>query len=271
VTFDPFGDFESRGYLRNLAQEKDPAIVRRLEHASLKRIPRRLVFPSAFAALISLIFCFFTSLPSFAQDTSAQDMRTLADFAWKKDVSTGNELAASRSDSSFNFFDVGDLSYYSQYLVEQDLRRLSAAAGLTIDHTPAKNSSVSIVHDPQVFARLKNDKPAFKSLGFSDYELETLERQVTSDSPKCLTMTIADGNNDIVTTVILLSEKFDGCLVRALLSSFGITASDINAETLIDVCVLYEGRRLDLRDRQGLTRESSRLRNVCIAKAGEIK
>jgi len=34
VTFDPFGDFESRGYLRNLAQEKDPAIVRRLEHAS---------------------------------------------------------------------------------------------------------------------------------------------------------------------------------------------------------------------------------------------
>jgi len=34
VTFDPFGDFETRGYLRNLAQEKDPAIVRRLEHAS---------------------------------------------------------------------------------------------------------------------------------------------------------------------------------------------------------------------------------------------
>jgi cell filamentation protein len=34
VTFDPFGDFESQGYLRNLAKEKDPAIVRRLEHAS---------------------------------------------------------------------------------------------------------------------------------------------------------------------------------------------------------------------------------------------
>ena len=34
MTFDPFGDFEARGYLRNLAQEKDPAIVRRLEHAS---------------------------------------------------------------------------------------------------------------------------------------------------------------------------------------------------------------------------------------------
>lgn len=34
MTFDPFGDFEARGYLRNLAQEKDPAIVRRLEHTS---------------------------------------------------------------------------------------------------------------------------------------------------------------------------------------------------------------------------------------------
>jgi cell filamentation protein len=34
VTFDPFGDFETRGYLRNIAEEKDPDIVRRLEHAS---------------------------------------------------------------------------------------------------------------------------------------------------------------------------------------------------------------------------------------------
>jgi cell filamentation protein len=34
VTFDPFRDFETRGYLRNLAKEKDLAIVRRLEHAS---------------------------------------------------------------------------------------------------------------------------------------------------------------------------------------------------------------------------------------------
>jgi cell filamentation protein len=34
VTFDPFDDFETRGYLRNSAQEKDAAIVRRLEHAS---------------------------------------------------------------------------------------------------------------------------------------------------------------------------------------------------------------------------------------------
>jgi cell filamentation protein len=34
VTFDPFGDFKTRGYLRNLANEKDLEIVRRLEHTS---------------------------------------------------------------------------------------------------------------------------------------------------------------------------------------------------------------------------------------------
>jgi cell filamentation protein len=34
VTFDPFGDFERRGYLRNIAEEKDPEILRRLEHTS---------------------------------------------------------------------------------------------------------------------------------------------------------------------------------------------------------------------------------------------
>lgn len=34
MTFDPFGDFETLGYLRNIANEKERNIVRRLEHAS---------------------------------------------------------------------------------------------------------------------------------------------------------------------------------------------------------------------------------------------
>jgi cell filamentation protein len=34
VTFDPFGDFATRGYLRNAAGAKDLEIVRRLEHTS---------------------------------------------------------------------------------------------------------------------------------------------------------------------------------------------------------------------------------------------
>ena len=34
MTFDPFGDFATQGYLRNVAKEKDPDIVRRLEHTA---------------------------------------------------------------------------------------------------------------------------------------------------------------------------------------------------------------------------------------------
>jgi cell filamentation protein len=34
VTFDPFGDFETQGYLRNFEKEKDLALVKRLEHTS---------------------------------------------------------------------------------------------------------------------------------------------------------------------------------------------------------------------------------------------
>jgi cell filamentation protein len=34
MTFDPFNDFETRGYLHNVFGEKDPAIVKHLEHSS---------------------------------------------------------------------------------------------------------------------------------------------------------------------------------------------------------------------------------------------
>lgn len=34
MTFDPFGDFETQGYLRNHAKEKNLDIIRRLEHTS---------------------------------------------------------------------------------------------------------------------------------------------------------------------------------------------------------------------------------------------
>jgi cell filamentation protein len=46
VTFDPFADFETQGYLRNFAKEKDLEIVRRLEHTSFAS-----GLPEAFARL----------------------------------------------------------------------------------------------------------------------------------------------------------------------------------------------------------------------------
>jgi cell filamentation protein len=36
VTFDPFGDFATEGYLRNVAKEKNLGIVKRLEHTEVK-------------------------------------------------------------------------------------------------------------------------------------------------------------------------------------------------------------------------------------------
>lgn len=34
MSFDPFGDFETRGYLRNVFGEKNPAIIKHLEHSA---------------------------------------------------------------------------------------------------------------------------------------------------------------------------------------------------------------------------------------------
>jgi hypothetical protein len=225
------------------------------------RLRRRLL--SLLSTLVSglLVLSASAVTVSVAQEPGIEDS-----FAWKKDEVSGKELAASRNEASFNYFDVGDLSYYSQYLVEQDVKMLADAAGMTIEHVPAKHSSIVIVHDSKVFERLRSDKPAFRSLGFSDEMVAMLEQQITSDTPKCLTTTVSDGQNNITGTIVLLSEKFDACLTRALLSYFGSVASDINAKSLIDVCALYEGRRTGLRDRKSLTQESKKLRDLCVAK-----
>ena len=36
MSFDPFGDFESAGYLRNVFQLKDPHLIKRVEHSSFE-------------------------------------------------------------------------------------------------------------------------------------------------------------------------------------------------------------------------------------------
>jgi hypothetical protein len=74
----------------------------------------------------------------------------------------------------------------------------------------------------------------------------------------------------------LLSEKFNACLLAGLLNSFGIdpidsAAPDIDARSLADACILYEGRRLGLRDRESLTSNISKLKNICVAKTEASK
>ena len=53
MNFDPFGDFESRGYLRNYAGEKDPRIVKDLEHRAFKANIRKALYQLATIAFLS--------------------------------------------------------------------------------------------------------------------------------------------------------------------------------------------------------------------------
>ena len=226
------------------------------------------------AALISIV-CWLLSLsPSLAQD-----VRVLDHLMWRKNAVSGIEIAGSQSKSSFNFFDVGDLSSNSQQLVEQDINRISSAAGLTVDRSSGTTPTLAIVHDSTAFSRLRNDKGAFRSLGIPESLLTKFESQI-SETSTCATLTLTDDRGDIRATIVLLSEKSSEkanvCLLTGLLNSFGINpidsaATDIDARSLADACMLYEGRRLGLRDRESLTNNISKLQSLCLAKTGASK
>lgn len=217
---------------------------------------------------------FIICISSFSSSL-AQDAHILDHFLWKKNSVSGNEIAGSQSKSSFSFFDVGDLSSNSQQRVEQDIDRISSAAGLTVDRGSGTSATLAIVHDSTAFSRLRNDKAAFRSLGIPESLLTTLESQI-SETSTCATLTLTDDKGDIRATIVLLSEKFNACLLAGLLNSFGIdpidsAAPDIDARSLANACILYEGRRLGLRDRESLTSNMSKLQNICLAKTGAAK
>jgi cell filamentation protein len=71
VTFDPFGDFETRGYLRNIARAKDQAVVQRLQHNS-------------FLTGIDAALAHLQAQPALAYDDVLHTHRTLfeAVFPW---------------------------------------------------------------------------------------------------------------------------------------------------------------------------------------------
>jgi hypothetical protein len=217
------------------------------------------------SAIVLVSFLLFGSVAcslSIASEGQGTD-----NFVWQKNRSTGLEIAASQSEPALNFFDVGDLSAYSLYLVQQVLGDIARIAGKKIDRT-LKSSSVAIFHDTNVFSRLKADRKSFSALGIPDDVIDDLKGRITDDA-KCISSTRTDDQNNIVFTVILLSEKFNECLIGGLNDSFGVRSMDVSIGALLSACVLYEGRRRGLRDRQSLSQESPKLRDVCLAKAGE--
>jgi hypothetical protein len=116
-----------------------------------------------------------------------------------------------------------------------------------------------------VFSRLKTEA---KALGIPEDVIDDLRQRIADDA-RCIAASRTDDKNNIVFTVILLSEKFDECLIGGLNYSFGLRSLHIGIRTLISACVLCEGRRRGLPDRQGLFQETPRLRELCLTKAGE--
>lgn len=192
--------------------------------------------------------------------------QAIDDFIWGQPKSSGNTLALSRSNEAFNFFDIGDLALSSQPLVQDALNKLSHFSGVKIDRGPGKNSSIAIFHDTNVFTRLKDDRQAFRAVGLSEPIIDELTQRAPEDA-RCVTLTRTDDEMNIVLTVVLSSQQadFHGCLVSGLLNSFGIKSNEtINASKLVSTCVLYEARRLGLRDRQHISEQASALRDKCL-------
>lgn len=128
MTFDPFGDFETQGYLRNLAKEKDPDIVRRLEHASfttgidaaLKRLAKvkRLSYPDVLETHRTL---FDAVYPWAGRDrlTTAPDLaisRGNTLFARPEDIQRAVEFALTHGqDKEFMIAKLGEIMGYLAY------------------------------------------------------------------------------------------------------------------------------------------------------------
>lgn len=92
MTFDPFGDFETQGYLRNLAKEKDPEIVRRLEH-------------TAFTTGIDAAFEYLAKVKHLSYPDVIETHRILFDavypWAGQDRLKTAPDLAISRGNVLF--------------------------------------------------------------------------------------------------------------------------------------------------------------------------
>lgn len=92
MIFDPFGDFQERGYLRNFAAEKDTEIVKRLEHA-------------AFISGIDDAFSFLNGKTRIAYNDVLEVHRILFDavypWAGQDRLQTAPDLAISRGDVLF--------------------------------------------------------------------------------------------------------------------------------------------------------------------------
>jgi cell filamentation protein len=128
VTFDPFGDFETRGYLRNTANEKDADIVRRLVHASfmtgidtaLERLAK--VKRLSYGEVLDTHKVLFEAVYPWAGQDRLQNASDLAVskgdilFAYPKDIRRAVDFALDHGqDSTFMTAKPGEVMGYLAY------------------------------------------------------------------------------------------------------------------------------------------------------------
>ncbi|MHC4048665.1 hypothetical protein [Bradyrhizobium sp. 25ACV] len=70
----------------------------------------------------------FSLLSCSVSPSIALEDQSFPHFIWQRDKSNGMEIAMSKGEPTFNFFDVGDLSVNSLYLVQQVLGYISHGA-----------------------------------------------------------------------------------------------------------------------------------------------
>jgi hypothetical protein len=94
VTFDPFGDFATEGYLRNFEKEKDLAIVKRAENASFMTGLDRMSGPSH--GLAEALCCrrtadYALANPPFGLSTVRWDCFAALAMTWRESLPTSGK------------------------------------------------------------------------------------------------------------------------------------------------------------------------------------
>jgi cell filamentation protein len=145
VTFDPFGDFETQGYLRNHANVKDPEIVRHLEHAAfltgidaaLGRLAK--IKELSYSDLLETHKILFNAVYPWA----GQDRRT-----------TAPDLAISRGD----FFLLAPTTFYLQQIMHLRVGRTKNSYKFSEQDLSALKGNDDLVN--QVIAKYGLEKSA---------------------------------------------------------------------------------------------------------------
>src|SRR5262245_51161381 len=224
------------------------------------------------ARALHALLCVVAAMGLGCSRPSNSDGKLILDnyYTWQKGRTDGDDIAYSRADEAFNYIVLGDLSHYSLYLVQQYSKLLAGAAGLAIDRQ-SKRFPLLIFHQEKVFDRLRNDRNAFRQYGMPDAVIDQFIEHSPPDT-QCHFSTFTDEDKgNVEGTILLLGERYHDCLIWGLFRSFGVVTKSGDLQALVSACMLYEARRIGIRNREGIQRESARLADVCLRKSSQEK